>query len=185
MVGRNYDSAMPSVSSLYPRGFIAYHQSLEAFGWDGPPERFEHLSFGELSIWFDSERTPVIARSEAASVLVVGTAAFVPPGSSPSEATADLQVIAETLQAELASGQEHFLDALDYLGGRYAIIVEADRLYRIFHDAHGTRTIYYDANRQAFSTHAHLLASLIGAEPRDSDELKAARSWAALPALHK
>ncbi|TNM52971.1 hypothetical protein [Brevibacterium sediminis] len=172
---------MCSVATLYPRGFIAHHQSLETSGWEGPPERFEHLSFGDLSIWFDSERTPAIARSEGASVLVVGTAALVPPGSDQAEATADLQAIAETLQVELTSNQGQFLDALDYLGGRYAIIVEVDGLYRVFHDAHGTRTIYYDEIRQAFSTHVHLLASLVGAEPRDSDELKAARSWAALP----
>lgn len=172
---------MPSAFSLYPRGFIAHHRSVETSGWEGPPERFQHLSFGELSIWFDGERTPAIAKSESGSVLVVGTAAFVPPDSVQCEATADLQVIAETLHAELTSSQLHFLNALDYLGGRFAIVVEVDGLYRVFHDAHGTRTIYYDVGRQAFSSHAHLLASLIGAEPRDADELRAARSWAALP----
>ncbi|MEY9258544.1 asparagine synthetase B (glutamine-hydrolyzing) [Brevibacterium epidermidis] len=150
-------------------------------GWDWLPERFQHLSFGELSVWFDSERTPAIARSESAAVLLVGTAAFVPPGPDQAEATADLQAIAEILHTALVESQEHFLDALDYLGGRFAIIVEVDGLYRVFHDAHGTSTIYYDANRQAFSTHAYLLASLVGAEPRRSDELKAAQSWAALP----
>lgn len=149
--------------------------------WAGPPERFQLLNFGELSIWFDGERMPAIARSESASVLVVGTATFVPPCADQAEATADLQAIAETLHAALVESQEHFLDALDYLGGRFAIIVEVDGLYRVFHDAHGTRTIYYDEDRQAFSTHAHLLASLNGAEPCGSDDLKAARSWAALP----
>lgn len=94
---------MPSISSLYPRGFIAHHQSLETSGWVGPPERYQHLNFGELSIWFDGERTPAIARSGAASVLVVGTAAFVPPGSDQTEVTADLQAIAETLHAELTT----------------------------------------------------------------------------------
>ena len=172
---------MSSVSTLYPRGFIAHHQSLETSGWEGPPERFEHLSFGDFFIWFDSERAPAMARSKGASVLVVGTAALVPPGADQAEATADLQVVAEALHTELTRGQEHFLDALDYLGGRFAIIVEVDGLYRVFHDAHGTRTIYYDVDRPALSTHAHLLASLIGAEPRGSDDLKAARSWAALP----
>ena len=132
---------MSSVSDLYPRGFIAYHQSVDTSGWEGPPERFQHLSFGELSMWFDSERTPAVARSESASALVVGTAAFVPPGSAHAEATADLQAIADALHAALVESQEDFLDALDYLGGRFAIIVEVDGLYRVFHDAHGTRTI--------------------------------------------
>ena len=172
---------MSSVSNLYPRGFVAHHQSLDTSGWEGPPERFQHLSFGELSIWFDGERTPVIARSESAAVLVVGTAAFVPLVSQDGEPSADLQVIAEILLAELTESQEQFLDALDYLGGRYAMIVEVDGLYRVFHDAHGTRTIYYDLGRRAFSSHAHLLASLVGAVTRLSDELKEVRSWAALP----
>ena len=168
-------------SYLFPRGFIAYHQSVNTFGWEGPPQRFQQLSFGELFIWFDSERAPAVARSESAAVLVVGTAALVPPGSDLVEVTADLQAIAESLLVELTSSQKHFLDALDYLGGRFAIIVEVDGLYRVFHDAHGTRTIYYDMNRLAFSTHAHLLASLIGVEPRDSSSLNATRSWATLP----
>ena len=172
---------MPSVSDLYPRAFVVHHKSLENSGWEGPPDRFQHLIFGELSIWFDSERTPAIARSESAAVLIVGTAAFVSPSARDAGSTADLQVVAETLHAELTRGQEHFLDALDYLGGRFAIVVEVDGLYRVFHDAHGTRTIYYDVDRPAFSSHAHLLASLVGAEPRHSDELKAAQSWAALP----
>lgn len=172
---------MSSGLSLHPRGFVAHHQSMKNSEWAGPPERFQLLSFGELSIWFDGERMPAIARSESASVLVVGTATFVSPCADQAEATADLQAIAETLHAALVESQEHFLDALDYLGGRFAIIVEVDGLYRVFHDAHGTRTIYYDANRQAFSTHAHLLASLIGAEPHDSNKLKETRSWAALP----
>src|SRR5699024_3194561 len=63
----------------------------------------------------------------------------------------------------------------------FAVIVEVDGLYRVFHDAHGTRTMYYDTDRPAFSSHAHLLASLVGAEPCRSDELKSAQSWAALP----
>lgn len=172
---------MSSVSTLYPRGFIAHHQSLETSGWEGPPERFEHLSFGDFFIWFDSERAPAMARSKGASVLVVGTAALVPPGADQPEATADLQVVAEALHTALAKSQAHFLDALDYLGGRFAIIVEVGGLYRVFHDAHGTRTIYYFVDRPAFSSHAHLLASLVGAEPRRSDQLKAAQSWAALP----
>ncbi|WP_101643938.1 hypothetical protein [Brevibacterium antiquum] len=138
-------------------------------------------NFGELSIWFDGERTPAIAQSESVSLLVVGEAAFVPPAPKQSESTADLREIAETLCAGLTESQEHFLDTLDYLGGRFAIIVEVDGLYRVFHDAHGTRTIYFDVERPAFSSHAHLLASLVGAEPRQSDELKAAQSWAALP----
>lgn len=133
---------MSSVSTLYPRGFIAHHQSLETSGWEGPPERFEHLSFGDFFIWFDSERAPAMARSKGASVLVVGTAALVPPGADQPEATADLQVVAEALHTALAKSQAHFLDALDYLGGRFAIIVEVGGLYRVFHDAHGTRTIY-------------------------------------------
>lgn len=168
-------------SYLFPRGFIAYHQSVNTFGWEGPPQRFQQLSFGELFIWFDSERTPAVTRSESAAVLVLGTAAFVPPAAEDADSTADLQIVAETLHAALAKSQEHFLDALDYLGGRFAILVEVDGLYRVFHDAHGTRTIYYDVDRPAFSSHAHLLASLVSAEPRRSDELKAAQSWAALP----
>ncbi|WP_193086523.1 hypothetical protein [Brevibacterium aurantiacum] len=102
---------MPSVSDLYPRESIVYHQSFETLGWGCFPERFQHLSFSELSIWFDSERTPAIVRSESALVLVVGTAAFVPRGSDQSEATADLQAIAETLHVALVESQEHFLDA--------------------------------------------------------------------------
>ena len=172
---------MSSVSTLYPRGFIAHHRSLETSGWEGPPERFERLSFGDFFIWSDSERALAMARSKGASVLVVGTAALVPPGADQAEATADLQVVAETLHAALAKSQAHFLDALDYMGGRFAIIVEVDGLYRVFHDAHGTRTIYYDVDRPAFSSHAHLLASLIGGESRGSEALNAARSWAALP----
>lgn len=122
---------MASVSVLYPRGFLAYHRSVSVAGWYGPPSGFTCLSFGELTVWFDSERTPAVARSELGSVLVVGTAAFVPPGSDRAEATADLQSVAETLHAALVKSQEHFLDALDYLGGRFAIIVEVDGLWAL------------------------------------------------------
>ncbi|MFE1083450.1 asparagine synthetase B family protein [Brevibacterium sediminis] len=172
---------MSSVISLYPRGLLAYEKSEEASEWDGPPAHFRKVDFFDLSVWFDEERVPAVAGSDACSVLIYGMAAYVPPAGTDAEATADLKSIAEILHAALADGQERFLDSLDYLGGRYMIIVQADGLYRVFNDAHGTRTVYYDVTRQAVSSHAHLLASFSGAVRRGPEELKQDRSWAALP----
>lgn len=172
---------MSSVISPYPRGLLAYEKSEEAPQWDGPPAHFRNVNFFDLSVWFDEERVPAVAGSDECSVLIYGMAAYVPPAGTEVEATADLQSIAGILQSALAEGQEGFLDSLDYLGGRYMIIVQAGGLYRVFNDAHGTRTVYYDVARQAFSSHVHLLASFSGAMRRGPEEMTQDRSWAALP----
>ncbi len=120
-------------------------------------------------------------QSRSVAVLIYGVAAFVPPRGCVTEPSADLQVIAEKLGIELEASDGRFLDALDRVGGRYVILVEVDGLIRIFHDAHGTRSIYYDQESPTFSSHAHLLGSVIGDERRDREALKRDRSWAILP----
>ncbi|SDT18494.1 hypothetical protein SAMN04489752_3611 [Brevibacterium siliguriense] len=85
------------------------------------------------------------------------------------------------LGIELGASERRFLDALDRVGGRYVILVEVDGQVRVFHDAHGTRSVYYDQESPTFSSHAHLLGNVIGDERREHEALKRDRSWALLP----
>ncbi|RUR57982.1 hypothetical protein [Vreelandella populi] len=55
---------------------------------------------------------------------------------------------------------------LDYLSGRFAVLVINGETARVFHDPFGSRTIFYSLDKQVVSSHSTLLAYTIG-EPVD------------------
>ncbi len=67
----------------------------------------------------------------------------------------------EELLSDLSSNGD--LDALDRLGGRFALFLISAEGVKVFHDPFGSRTIYYAANREfCLASHAALCAEASG-----------------------
>lgn len=167
---------------LYPRGFIAVVKSAyTSANVVNIPEHFVRLDFGGMDIWVDSETGLGRARSRGIDVIVFGLAVNVLAADSTRESTADVAAVAKVLQEALLNGTESFLEELDRTAGRYVVMAEADGVVRLFHDAHGTRSVYYSTALGACASHAELLSEVVGAERRDTSELESDTSWASLP----
>ncbi|WP_256840120.1 hypothetical protein [Ornithinimicrobium faecis] len=68
-------------------------------------------------------------------------------------------VLAQRLALLHRESQHDFLEALDYIAGRWVIIVGDSERTKIFHDAHGLRSVYYHTEDNVVSSHAHLVSS--------------------------
>lgn len=134
----------------YPRGFVIFRTgsapelpdgwvqfALPATGWS-----FSH----------DHHYTPEIAvvPGQGNWVLVHGLCLHADSNSnrpSPSKYLAE----------RLTVSDDHFLGALDYLGGRHLILRGGSEAFDVFHDAAGMRSVYYSPAAQLISSHLNLI----------------------------
>lgn len=134
----------------YPRGFVIFRTgsapelpdgwvqfALPATGWS-----FSH----------DHHYTPEIAVVPGQDnwVLVHGLCLHADSNSnrpSPSKYLAE----------RLTVSDDHFLGALDYLGGRHLILRGGSEAFDVFHDAAGMRSVYYSPAAQLISSHLNLI----------------------------
>jgi hypothetical protein len=78
-----------------------------------------------------------------------------------------LDVISRTLVRQLAVSYEDYLDALDWICGRYLLISQDENTTRIQTDATGMRSVFYSSESTVVASHAHLVASLTDAGPSE------------------
>src|SRR5699024_869851 len=86
-------------------------------------------------------------------IIIHGHFTFSNPDSS-----IDNDELTELLFATYSNDFNKFLDILDYLAGRYVIIVGNSSEVRIYNDAVGTRSVYYSLSSNLVSSHVNLIA---------------------------
>lgn len=73
------------------------------------------------------------------------------------EKTFENDELAKILLTNYYDNKESFLDILDFLAGRFVIIVGDTKDVEVYHDASGTRSVYYLKDKDAVSSHLYLL----------------------------
>ena len=155
--------------SIYPYGFLLRPRSTEVRG----PGGYVDVTFaGEFDFSHDPRR-PVLQHStpDGAEVLVFGRCYDL----SAEEGDLPDDNVASALSAALSSSETAFLDRLDLLAGRWIVLTSQGGTVRLYHDAVGTRSVYYDAENRAASSHATLLGAAFDRSP--SGVTKPSMTW--------
>src|SRR5699024_2431184 len=135
--------------TLYPYGFIfSYSNSLKV------PDTFKLLKINnEYNFYYDPISTIKYKMHLDDFIIIHGHFTFSNPDSS-----IDNDELTELLFATYSNDFNKFLDILDYLAGRYVIIVGNSSEVRIYNDAVGTRSVYYSLSSNLVSSHVNLIA---------------------------
>jgi len=142
---------------LYPNGFLLADSipTLPDFsGW-------KSLGIGRRHLVSHPETSVVSASIGDRTVVLIGSA------FDPEERVFDESIIARTL-VEAASNTEKFNLCIDRLAGRFALVVDSAAGTEIYHDAMGSRSVFYSvAGPAVVASHAEIVARLSGLSMAD------------------
>lgn len=151
----------------YPYGFSLLPAASEAVR----PETYASEPFTARYVFsYDARREALRSRSEDGTEVLVFGRCYVlhsAGGAGPDAA--------EFLAAGIDASEGEFLDRLDRLAGRWiALTAQGDDIV-LYHDAVGTRSVYYDAEAGAAASHATMLGEALGRAP--SGVSKPSMTW--------
>lgn len=134
---------------LYPYGFIFTDKEYENI-----PNYYKSHNILDKYIYSYDERTPsVIYINKNNFVIIHGN--FKHVGL---QVAMDSKDLAEILCDSYINNYSEFLDTLDFIGGRFAIIIGTDKEIEIFNDATAMRSVYYTTDHQNFvASHFNLV----------------------------
>lgn len=133
---------------LYPRGFIFSTQELIEV-----PSNYNHIVINDKYYYSYCEQIKkMIYENEDKFVIIHGNATYVHHQNViPHE---ELPSYLGDLYFE---NYDEFLNTLDYIGGRYAVIIGNKDKVMVYQDATGGRSLYYSLDYNVISSHAHLI----------------------------
>ncbi|MFW0118605.1 hypothetical protein ACN08Y_01565 [Rothia sp. P5764] len=116
------------------------------------PETYENQPLGDTWSYFhDFLTSPSVARDGAAFLVI--------HGNFESLQTFARDQVAEVALAKFRKNQQDFYEFLDDLVGRWAMFVSLDgENLEVFHDAFGSRVVYYDELTGDLSSHVDFIA---------------------------
>ncbi|MFD3799882.1 hypothetical protein ACFWQJ_02100 [Kocuria palustris] len=153
--------------STYPYGFLLRPRSAEVNG----PDRYTDVEFADEYVFsHDPRRSAQHASTQDGTEIIVFGRCY-----DLSTAAPDQTHIAADLANTLTSSESEFLDRLDLLAGRWIVLAAQAGRLRLYHDAVGTRSVYFDADNRAAASHASLLGSIFDHEP--SGVVKPSMTW--------
>lgn len=144
---------------LYKRGFLFTDKKDMEFKDSMTTRVFKkwsHITFNKYDVYIDSALPHAYYESDKMKVLVMGLVL------NPFSSENDIKNIAVSLAGK--HNDSSFLDYLDELSGRFTIITDDGNATRVYGDAAGTRTLYYDTESDfhIISSHSTLIADLMG-----------------------
>lgn len=140
---------MSDINKLYPFGFVFSDSILESI-----PNYYQSVRILDtFNYYYDSSVIPYFYQNNNSFVIIHGHFAHV----SLSENISKDNILKELLNT-YNNEYTKFLDIIDYLGGRYAIIVCSNQEVRVYQDACGCRSVYYATDGNIIASHAHLIA---------------------------
>lgn len=135
---------------LFPRGFIFTEVAT------APPREVQHFIKQETELgilWHHPALEVALRVTPNAVVVILGHAAYVPLYK---DSILVLDQIVEKV-AEFHYNETELHDFLYDLAGRYAVLIITNEGGRVYHDAHGMRSVYIDKINNAISSHIGLL----------------------------
>src|SRR5699024_5395701 len=132
---------------MYPRGFI--------FGdlkFTNIPPEYESVIINEKFHYsYYKYVNHLIYEHNDTFIIIHGNATFVHHKINLSE-----NQLAPFLLNSFYNDYNKFLNSLDFIGGRYAIIIGNQFGIKVYQDATAGRSVYYSTEHNIISSHAHL-----------------------------
>lgn len=144
---------------LYKRGFL-FTDKPEVNFKDSMTTRifkkWSHLNFDKFDVYIEPTLPHAYYENGNRKVLILGLVL------NPFRSKNDIKKIAEALSTQ--EDDNSFLDYLDELSGRFTVIADDGNATRVYGDAAGTRTLYYDtqSDYHIIASHSTLIADLMG-----------------------
>lgn len=141
---------------LYPYGFVFTDKE-----YGNIPKYYKKHNILDKYIYSYDERTPsVIYINKNDFVIIHGN--FKHVGL---QETLDSNDLAESLCDSYKNNYSSFLDTLDFIGGRFAIIIGTGNEIEVFNDATAMRSVYYTTDHQNFvASHFNLVKDNVRTE---------------------
>lgn len=153
--------------STYPYGFLLRPRSAKVSG----PDRYTDVEFADEYVFsHDPRRLAHHASAHNGTEILVFGRCYDLSTDAPEQTH-----IAADLANTLTSSESEFLDKLDLLAGRWIVLAAQSGRLQLYHDAVGTRSVYFDADNRAAASHASLLGSIFDHEP--SGVVKPSLTW--------
>lgn len=153
--------------STYPYGFLLRPRSAKVSG----PDRYTDVEFADEYVFsHDPRRLAHHASAHNGTEILVFGRCYDLSTDAPEQTH-----IAADLANTLTSSESEFLDKLDLLAGRWIVLAAQAGRLQLYHDAVGTRSVYFDADNRAAASHASLLGSIFDHEP--SGVVKPSLTW--------
>lgn len=147
---------MLSKNLQYPYGFIFSDQSISNY-----PEYYKQLTLlDKYFYYYDDRETPQIKTTESTFIIIHGN--FIHIGSETNLSNIEL---ADYLLTQFSSNYEEFLNTLDFVGGRYAIMIGNNEKVEIFNDASAMRSVFYALDHNIATSHYYLMKEIIPTKP--------------------
>lgn len=132
----------------FRNGFLLHAQGEQGIAL---PPGWRHHVLEDLVLWAHPDTNLHVSVNSAVPVAFIGEA-FDPEGGVFS--TMD---IVEAIQDRVGN-RDDFLDYLDRLAGRFSLAVRHDGSWNIYHDAIGSRSVFYHRDRRIAASHVELIA---------------------------
>lgn len=153
--------------STYPYGFLLRPRSAKVSG----PDRYTDVEFADEYVFsHDPRRLAHHASAQDGTEILVFGRCYDLSTDAPEQTH-----IAADLANTLTRSESEFLDKLDLLAGRWIVLAAQAGRLQLYHDAVGTRSVYFDADNRAAASHASLLGSIFDHEP--SGVVKPSLTW--------
>lgn len=153
--------------STYPYGFLLRPRSAKVSG----PDRYTDVEFADEFVFsHDPRRLAHHASAQDGTEILVFGRCYDLSTDAPEQTH-----IAADLANTLTRSESEFLDKLDLLAGRWIVLAAQAGRLQLYHDAVGTRSVYFDADNRAAASHASLLGSIFHHEP--SGVVKPPMTW--------
>src|SRR5699024_9194211 len=134
---------------LYPYGFILSDETIKNI-----PEQYNQLRiFDKYDYCFDSIYNPSVFETKTSFIIIHGH--FVHIGFDENISNTDLPTC---LLNKYLNNYDEFLNTLDFIAGRYVIIIGDEDSIRVYPDATNSRSSYYTTDRIVVSSHANMIA---------------------------
>lgn len=143
---------------LYPNGFIFSKDKQ-----DNIPDYYSlNYILNSYKYYYDPKYGDNTLEIEDKFIILHGHFIFIEPHT---HEIYDKNKLLSTLLEKYFNQYEKFLDMLDFLGGRYCVIVGNTLDFEVFQDASGARSFYYAVDNEIVSSHANLINDNIECQP--------------------
>jgi len=133
---------------LYPKGFIFSDESLPKL-----PNYYKLETFLDTyNYWYDEDMCATTFEHKESFIIIHGEYVHIGIDNQFTE-----KGLLKHLLMSFHQDYDNFLDIMDYIAGRYAIIIGDRNNVFVYPDASNTRTIYYSTKHQSIASHVYLL----------------------------
>lgn len=136
-------------NKLYPSGFIFTEESISKL-----PQYYKHISIlDKYKFYYDSSMNPILYHYDNKFIIIYGH--FVHAGF---EKAIDDKELPKILLKTYSDDYDEFLSIIDFIGGRFVIIIGNENSTEVFQDATGARSTYYMMNKDVIASHIYLIS---------------------------